>query len=237
MKLSELAAQTGARCEPHDADVEVSAAAGLSDTKQDQACGRDAAEKPSAGKATAALISGTSSRCIGAERYVMAAGPALLIADEPSSALDSVVQAELVTLLDTLVREQSLSLLFITHDIALASLLTGLCALAQGYWDLVAYRTTAASPDSREVQRLYGMLLEGRIDAVTFTSPASVRRFADLIGEEQTADLLNTTVVAAIGPVTAAAAEQLGIKTTIVPATYTPEALVAALVDHFAVRV
>src|SRR5439155_615773 len=31
MKLSELAAQTGARCEPHDADVEVSAAAGLSD--------------------------------------------------------------------------------------------------------------------------------------------------------------------------------------------------------------
>jgi uroporphyrinogen-III synthase len=80
------------------------------------------------------------------------------------------------------------------------------------------------------------MLLEGRIDAVTFTSPASVRRFVALIGEEQAADLLNTTVVAAIGPVTAAAAEQLGIKTTIMPETYTPEALVAALVDHFVVR-
>jgi uroporphyrinogen III methyltransferase/synthase len=103
--------------------------------------------------------------------------------------------------------------------------------------DLVAYRTTAASPDSPDVQRLYGMLLDGRIDAVTFTSPASVRRFVDLIGAEQAVDLLNTTVVAAIGPVTAAAAEQLGIKTTIVPSTYTPEALVAAMAEHFAARV
>ena len=39
-------------------------------------------------------------------------------------------------------------------------------------------------------------------------------RFASLIGEEQAADLLNTTVVAAIGPVTAAAAAELGIRTT-----------------------
>ena len=51
----------------------------------------------------------------------LAAGPALLVADEPTSALDSVVQAELVALLDTLVREERLSLVFITHDIALAS--------------------------------------------------------------------------------------------------------------------
>jgi peptide/nickel transport system ATP-binding protein len=51
----------------------------------------------------------------------LAAAPALLVADEPTSALDSVVQAELVSLLDGLVREDGLSLLFITHDIALAS--------------------------------------------------------------------------------------------------------------------
>jgi uroporphyrinogen III methyltransferase/synthase len=102
--------------------------------------------------------------------------------------------------------------------------------------DLVAYRTTAASPDSSEVQRLYGMLLEGRIDAVTFTTPAAVRRFADLIGQEQAADLLNTTAVAAIGPVTAAAAAELGIQTTIVPESYTLEGLVAALVAHFSGR-
>ncbi|MBX5159145.1 MULTISPECIES: ABC transporter ATP-binding protein [unclassified Rhizobium] len=51
----------------------------------------------------------------------IAAKPALLIADEATSALDVVVQAEIVRLLDGLVREDGMTLLFITHDIALAS--------------------------------------------------------------------------------------------------------------------
>ncbi|ARM90717.1 oligopeptide ABC transporter ATP-binding protein (plasmid) [Rhizobium sp. CIAT894] len=51
----------------------------------------------------------------------IAARPALLIADEATSALDVVVQAEIVRLLDGLVREKGMTLLFITHDIALAS--------------------------------------------------------------------------------------------------------------------
>lgn len=51
----------------------------------------------------------------------IAARPRLLIADEATSALDVVVQAEIVQLLDTLVREDGMTLLFITHDIALAS--------------------------------------------------------------------------------------------------------------------
>jgi peptide/nickel transport system ATP-binding protein len=51
----------------------------------------------------------------------IAAQPALLIADEATSALDVVVQAEIVRLLDGLVREDGMTLLFITHDIALAS--------------------------------------------------------------------------------------------------------------------
>ncbi len=49
------------------------------------------------------------------------ARPRLLIADEPTSALDMIVQAEIVALLDRLVREDGMTLLFITHDIALAS--------------------------------------------------------------------------------------------------------------------
>jgi peptide/nickel transport system ATP-binding protein len=51
----------------------------------------------------------------------IAAKPTLLIADEPTSALDVAVQAEIVSLLDGLVREEGMTLLFITHDIALAS--------------------------------------------------------------------------------------------------------------------
>lgn len=51
----------------------------------------------------------------------IAARPKLLIADEPTSALDTIVQAEIVTLIDRLVKEDGMSLIFISHDIALAS--------------------------------------------------------------------------------------------------------------------
>jgi uroporphyrinogen-III synthase len=100
--------------------------------------------------------------------------------------------------------------------------------------DLIAYRTAADPPDSPAAQAIYRMLLDGKVDAVTFASPSAVQRFAALIGPEQAADLLNTTVVAAIGPVTAAAAAQMGIKTQIVPEQYTVEGLVAAMARYFA---
>ena len=99
--------------------------------------------------------------------------------------------------------------------------------------DLVAYRTSSATPDSPDVQALYRLMLDGGIDAVTFSSPTAVRRLTDLLGAEQAADLLNTTVVAAIGPVTAAAAHEVGIHTAIVADTFTIEGLVGELVKHF----
>jgi peptide/nickel transport system ATP-binding protein len=51
----------------------------------------------------------------------IAAGPKLLIADEATSALDTIVQAEIVALIRRLVAEDGMTLLFISHDIALAS--------------------------------------------------------------------------------------------------------------------
>lgn len=99
--------------------------------------------------------------------------------------------------------------------------------------DLVAYRTEAAPADSPAAQELYRRLLEDQIDAVTFTSPTAVERFAALIGEDQAADLLNTTVVAAIGPVTAAAASELGVERPLVSDTYTVEGLTRVLVERF----
>jgi uroporphyrinogen III methyltransferase/synthase len=100
--------------------------------------------------------------------------------------------------------------------------------------DLVAYRTTSAPQDSPIVQGIYRLMLENRVDAVTFTSPTAVSRFTGMLGEEQAADLLNTTVVAAVGPVTAAAARAHGIRTTVIADTHTVDGLVAALVRHFA---
>lgn len=49
------------------------------------------------------------------------ARPRLLIADEATSALDTIVQAEIVTLIRTLVAEDGMALLFVSHDIALAA--------------------------------------------------------------------------------------------------------------------
>ncbi len=54
----------------------------------------------------------------------IAPGPELLICDEATSALDVTVQAGIIALLRSLVREEGMSLLFISHDIALVS---GLC--------------------------------------------------------------------------------------------------------------
>jgi uroporphyrinogen III methyltransferase / synthase len=99
--------------------------------------------------------------------------------------------------------------------------------------DVIAYRTTLAQGDGAEDRDIYRMLLDGQIDAVTFTSASTVRNFARIHGEDQAADLLGGTVVASIGPVTAEAAQQLGIATTVQPGRYTIPDLVDALVEHF----
>jgi uroporphyrinogen III methyltransferase/synthase len=97
--------------------------------------------------------------------------------------------------------------------------------------EVAAYKTTLAGPEHE--QDIYRMLLERQIDAVTFTSASTVRNFCTIFGREQAADLLRTTVVASIGPVTSEAAQQLGIATTVMPERYTIPDLVDALVDHF----
>lgn len=54
----------------------------------------------------------------------LACQPSLLIADEPTTALDVTVQAEILTLLDVIVAKRKMSLLFISHDLAVVSKIT-----------------------------------------------------------------------------------------------------------------
>jgi oligopeptide/dipeptide ABC transporter ATP-binding protein len=54
----------------------------------------------------------------------LASRPTLLLADEPTTALDVIVQAGILRLIDRLRREESMSLLLVSHDI---SIVAGMC--------------------------------------------------------------------------------------------------------------
>ena len=62
----------------------------------------------------------------------IAARPKLLIADEATSALDTIVQADIVALIRRLVVEDGMTLLFVSHDIALAAELADRIAVLRG---------------------------------------------------------------------------------------------------------
>ena len=117
-------------------------------------------------------------------------------------------------------------------DIARPALPDALRAAGADVTEVTAYRTIAA-PDWPGAAILH-LLLRREIDAVTFTSASAVRSAVESLGANRAVDLLRTTVVAAIGPVTARAARQLGVETKVVPSTYTTQALAQALGEHFA---
>jgi uroporphyrinogen III methyltransferase/synthase len=102
--------------------------------------------------------------------------------------------------------------------------------------EVVAYRTVVVEPEREGEPDIYRMLLERRIDVVTFTSGSAVRNFVRVLGPEPAADLLRGTIVASIGPVTAEAAALSNIETTIMPTEHTVPALVDAIVKYFEVE-
>jgi len=117
-------------------------------------------------------------------------------------------------------------------DIARPLLPDALRAAGADVTEVTAYRPVAGAGWPGAAVR--GLLLQRAVEAVTFTSASAVRSVAQALGAARAVELLRPAVVAALGPVTADAARQIGLETAAVPPTSTAEALAQALADHFA---
>lgn len=103
--------------------------------------------------------------------------PAVLIADEPTTALDATVQAQILELLDELKREQGMALLLITHNLGIVA---GHCErVAVMYCGRVAetapVRTLFAHPHHRYTSGLLACVprLDRQETGVFYTIPGS----------------------------------------------------------------
>ncbi len=92
----------------------------------------------------------------------LACRPRLLIADEPTTALDVTVQAQILRLLDDLRHEFGMGMLLITHDLALVA----------DHCDRVAVMYAGRMAEQRSVAQLFGNPLHPYTRALLTTAPA-----------------------------------------------------------------
>ncbi|MEL7277545.1 MAG: ABC transporter ATP-binding protein [Pseudomonadota bacterium] len=107
----------------------------------------------------------------------LANGPDLLVADEPTTALDVTIQAQILDLLKELQRDEGLGMLFITHDLAIVRRIADrVCVMKDG--EIVESGPTArifAHPQHPYTKRL--------LSAEAAGLPAAVPDDADVLAE------------------------------------------------------
>jgi microcin C transport system ATP-binding protein len=107
----------------------------------------------------------------------LANGPALLIADEPTTALDVTIQAQILDLLADLKRAEGMGLLFITHDLGIVRRIADRVCVMQG-GEIVEQGPTAqifAAPAHPYTRKLLEAEPTGRPDPVPAAAPEVVR--------------------------------------------------------------
>jgi oligopeptide/dipeptide ABC transporter ATP-binding protein len=99
----------------------------------------------------------------------LATEPALLVADEPVSALDVSVQAQIMNLLLDLKREHDLAMLFISHDMAVVERVADRIAV------MYAGRIVESAPSDVLISRPTHPYTEALISAVPSPDPSALR--------------------------------------------------------------
>jgi microcin C transport system ATP-binding protein len=106
----------------------------------------------------------------------LAGRPKLLIADEPTTALDVTIQAQILALLDALQAEMGLALLFITHDLNLVRRFTHRVGVMERgkLVEMGATEQVFAAPAHPYTQRLLGSRPRRLVEAIDPAAPTLV---------------------------------------------------------------
>ena len=97
--------------------------------------------------------------------------------------------------------------------------------------EVIAYRTV--TPVNLDRDKIAG-IVNGESEALLFFSPTAVEHFAAIVGDKMLSVLQDRLAITAVGPITANALHQAGVKTMIVAEDTTSDAVIAALEQHFA---
>ncbi len=126
----------------------------------------------------------------------LANGPKLLIADEPTTALDVTIQAQILDLLMELKQSEGMSLLFITHDLGIVRRIADRVAVMKDGEVVETGPTTRifAAPEHPYTQKLLAAESTGRPDPVPAGASEIVRTDALRIWFPIQRGLLRTTV-------------------------------------------